>query len=64
MHFRIKCERHANHVASHFMYYNFVQFHKALRITPALAGRVTDKLWELADVVIALTYWENRKNGR
>jgi hypothetical protein len=28
------------------MYYNFVRIHSALRITPAIAAGMTDRLWE------------------
>lgn len=37
--------------ALHFMYYNFVRIHKSLRITPAMEAGVTNKLWELEDVL-------------
>jgi len=35
----------------HFMYYNFVRIHKTLRMTPAMAAGVTDRLWEIDDIV-------------
>jgi hypothetical protein len=56
--FSKKIENHANGVALHFMYYNFVRIHKALRVTPAMAAGVTDKLWEISDVVAMLEKWE------
>jgi hypothetical protein len=40
------------------MYYNFVRIHKTLRVTPAMAAGVTDKLWEISDVVNVLEKWE------
>ena len=40
------------------MYYNFVRIHKTLRVTPAMAAGVTDKLWEISDVVTMLEKWE------
>ena len=50
--FSKKVENHAHSVALHFMYYNFVRQHKSLGgITPAMAAGVTDKLWEMSDVV-------------
>ena len=48
--FSKKVENHAHAVALHFMFYNFVRIHKTLRITPAMAAGVTDRLWELGDV--------------
>lgn len=49
--FSKKVEAHANAVALHFMYYNFVRIHASLRMTPAMAAGVTGKLWEIADIV-------------
>ena len=34
------------------MYYNFVRIHKTLRVTPAMAAGVTDRLWEIADIAM------------
>ena len=42
---------HAHSVALHFMHYNFVKVHQSLRITPAMAAGVTDRLWEIEDLV-------------
>jgi IS1 family transposase len=52
--FSKKTENHAHSVAIHFMHYNFVRIHQSLRITPAMAAGVTDKLWSLADMVRVL----------
>ncbi|RWF57782.1 MAG: hypothetical protein EOS50_05075 [Mesorhizobium sp.] len=41
--FSKKVEAHANAVALHFMYYNFVRIHASLRMTPAMAAGVTGK---------------------
>ena len=32
------------------MYYNFVRIHKTLRVTPAMAAGVNDRLWEIAEI--------------
>ncbi len=37
-------------VALNFMYYNFVRIHSKLRVTPAMAAGVTERLWEIADI--------------
>jgi hypothetical protein len=34
-----------------FMYYNFARIHKTLRVTPAMAAGLTDRLWDVADIV-------------
>jgi IS1 family transposase len=53
-----KVENHANAVALHMMYYNFVRIHSALRMTPAMAAGVTKRLWEVGDIVDVLEAWE------
>ena len=40
------------------MYYNFVRIHQTLKVTPAMAAGVTDKLWEVFDIVEVLEQWE------
>ena len=47
----MKLDNHSNAIALHFAYYNFVRVHKTLRVTPAMAAGVTDRLWEMADLV-------------
>lgn len=49
--FSKKLENHVNAIALHFAYYNFVRIHRTLRMTPAMAAGVTDRLWEMADLV-------------
>ena len=48
--FSKKVENHANAVSLHFAYYNFVRIHKTLRVTPAMAAGVTDRLWSVEDI--------------
>lgn len=49
--FSKKFEAHVNAIGLHFAYYNFVRIHKTLRMTPAMAAGVTDKLWNMSDLV-------------
>jgi IS1 family transposase len=56
--FSKKMENHAHAMALHFLYYNFVRIHKTLKVTPAIAAGVTDRLWEVADMVTVLEAWE------
>jgi hypothetical protein len=36
-------------------YYNFVRIHQTLRVTPAMAAAgVTDRLWQIGDIVALL----------
>ncbi len=56
--FSKKVENHAHSVALFAMYYNFIRIHKTLRTAPAMAAGVTDRLWEIGDVVDVLEAWE------
>jgi IS1 family transposase len=56
--FSKKVENHAAAIALHVMYYNFVRIHQTLKVTPAMAAGVTDKLWEIDDVVTLIEEWE------
>lgn len=49
--FSKKIENHVNAISLHFAYYNFVRIHKTLRVTPAMAAGVTDRLWDMADLI-------------
>jgi hypothetical protein len=37
---------------------NFVRIHRSLKVSPAMAAKVTDKLWEIGDTVKVLEDWE------
>jgi hypothetical protein len=56
--FSKKAQNHAHAVAIYFMHYNFVRIHQTLKITPAMAAGITDKLWEMSDMVKVLEDWE------
>jgi IS1 family transposase len=60
--FSKKMENHAHAMALHFLYYNFVRIHKTLKITPAMAAGVTDRLWEVSDMVAVLDAWETSRS--
>jgi IS1 family transposase len=49
--FSKKVQNHVHAFALHTMYYNFVRIHQTLRVTPAMAAGVTDRLWEISDIV-------------
>jgi IS1 transposase len=42
--FSKKVANHEAAVALHFMHHNFVRIHQTLRVTPAMAAGVTDRL--------------------
>jgi IS1 family transposase len=49
--FSKKLEDHIAAISLHFMYYNFCRIDQTLRVTPAMAAGVTDRLWEISDIV-------------
>lgn len=49
--FSKKVENHEAMLALFFFYYNFCRIHKSLRVTPAMAAGITDRVWELSDMV-------------
>ena len=48
--FSKKFECHAHMVALYAVWYNFVRVHKTLRMSPAMAAGVSDRLWSMEDV--------------
>ena len=56
--FSKKVENHGHALAIYVMHYNFARIHQTLRVTPAMAAGVTDRLWEMADVVRVVEEWE------
>jgi IS1 family transposase len=49
--FSKKLENHGHMVALYTVFYNFTKVHKTLRVTPAMAAGLTDRVWDMADVV-------------
>jgi IS1 family transposase len=49
--FSKKLENHTAAVSLYFMYYNFVRIHQTLRVTPAMAAGVTERLWDIDDMI-------------
>jgi IS1 family transposase len=49
--FSKKFENHCHAISLHMMYYNFVRIHQTIRCTPAMAAGVTDRLWNMMDLV-------------
>jgi hypothetical protein len=53
--FSKKLENHIAAVALHFAWYNFCRIHQTLRVTPAMAAGVTDRVWGIEEIVGLLT---------
>ena len=49
--FSKKIENHAAAVALGYFAYNFIKNHRTLRVIPAMAAGVTDRLWEVSDFI-------------
>lgn len=54
--FSRKIENHEAAVALNYFAYNFIKIHGSLRVTPAMAAGVTDRLWDVAGLV---SLWES-----
>lgn len=48
--FSKKAENLQRALALHFMYYNFCRKHQTLKTTPAIAAKLTDRVWTLRDL--------------
>lgn len=49
--FSKKWENHVHAIALYFYHYNFCRIHKTLRVTPAMAAGITDRLWSFDDLI-------------
>jgi len=49
--FSKKWENHWAALCLHFAYYNFCRIHKTLRVTPAMQAGITDRVWDIAELL-------------
>ena len=49
--FSKKIENHAHMVALYTVFYNWTKIHKTLRTTPAMAAGLTDRVWDMTELV-------------
>ncbi len=52
--FSKKFESHVHMVAIWTVWYNWIRIHKTLRVTPAMASGLTDRLWDFEEIVTAM----------
>ena len=62
--FSRKVENHAAAVALNYFAYNFIQIHRTLRMSPAMAAGVADRLWTVEDLVALWEACEHRRAER
>jgi IS1 family transposase len=56
--FSKKLANHMHAISIYFIHYNFVRIHQTLRVPPAMAAGVTERLWDLSDMVRVVEDWE------
>ena len=61
--FSKKVENHMHMVALYTMFYNSCRIHKTLRVTPAMEAGLTDRVWDIEDI-LAITDERAPKPGR
>ncbi len=61
--FSKKFENHCHMVALYTVWYNFVKMHKTLKMTPAMAAGVSEKLWSVGDIVDLIEAREALEEG-
>jgi hypothetical protein len=59
--FSRKLENHAAAVALNYCVYNFIKIHRSLRMSPAMAAGVVDRLMDVNDLVALLIESEVEK---
>jgi hypothetical protein len=59
--FSRKLENHEAAVSLNYFAYNFIKIHRTLRVTPAMAAGVTDRLFDVSDIVQLLEAAESKK---
>jgi IS1 family transposase len=57
--FSKKAENHCHALSIYFMHYNFARIHQTTRVTPAMAAGVTEKLWDMTDIVRMVEAYES-----
>ena len=61
--FSKKLENHMHAISLYFMFYNFCKIHKTLRVTPAMAAGITNRVWDTIDVVKLIPEEAPKKRG-
>lgn len=62
--FSKKLANHEHALALYFVYYNFVRLHASLKVSPAMAAGVTDRLWSVEDMVRITDEWMEAQKAK
>jgi IS1 family transposase len=62
--FSKKFDNHCHALALYFVFYNFVRIHKAHKLSPAMVAGLTNKLWDMSDIVRLVDDHENAKKRK
>jgi IS1 family transposase len=62
--FSKKLENHSHSLALYFFHHNFCRIHKGLRVTPAMAANVSDRLMDMSDLVQIMDAMEEPSKPR
>jgi IS1 family transposase len=62
--FSKRVENHCHQLALYFVFYNFVRVHKTLRVSPAMAAGISDRLWSMEDIVALVDAREGEPKKR
>jgi hypothetical protein len=62
--FSRKLENHGAATALNYFAYNFIEIHRTLRVSPAMAAGVSDRLWSAEDLVSLWEAYELRRAER
>ena len=58
-----KIDNHVHMVALYTCWYNFARINSAVRMSPAMAARLTETLWDIGDIVKLIEEWEATENA-
>jgi len=53
-----KIDNHVHMVALYTCWYNFARINSSVRMSPAMAAHLTERLWDIGDIVKLTEEWE------
>jgi IS1 family transposase len=62
--FSKKLDNHIDALSLYFVFYNFARIHKTLRVSPAMAAGISDRLWSMEDIVALIDAREDAPKKR